>query len=299
MRSTSVSTLLLIVSAVGVQGQDEPHGSEAAKTMGPAAFMWPPDREWGAAQDNTAPCGSTAGVTNRTDFPLVNGQVALVMQDDSYYVQVGIAYNNDPRTMEDFQVVIDDARLTELDPGHSCFPVPDPPSGTVAGSNATLQIRYTSDFETDRNETFYACSDIRYVLTTDFNYQVPCFNASVDDFDVPAATATPSGGNAASATSSPTGAAVSAQTSTAAVSGGGSGVSGGAIAGIVVGAIAGVALIAGALFLWRRKQQKKRIAMIAQSSRHVAWDGSGENRKQSSSSKDTDTSIQLRNLDGK
>lgn len=41
-----------------------------ATDMGPAAFLWPPDRAWGAAQDNTAPCGSSAGVTNRTEFPL-------------------------------------------------------------------------------------------------------------------------------------------------------------------------------------------------------------------------------------
>ena len=41
-----------------------------ASDMGPAAFLWPPDRAWGAAQDNTAPCGSSAGVTNRTEFPL-------------------------------------------------------------------------------------------------------------------------------------------------------------------------------------------------------------------------------------
>ena len=48
--------------------------STAAKTtaedMGPAAFMWPADRVWSAAADNTAPCGSVSGVTNRTAFPL-------------------------------------------------------------------------------------------------------------------------------------------------------------------------------------------------------------------------------------
>jgi hypothetical protein len=38
--------------------------------MGPAAFMWPADRVWSADADNTAPCGSTAGPGNRTDFPL-------------------------------------------------------------------------------------------------------------------------------------------------------------------------------------------------------------------------------------
>lgn len=61
--------LLLAVLSVVVLGQD--HGEEAALEMGPVAFMWPPDREWGAAQDNHAPCGSSAvaGV-NRTQFPL-------------------------------------------------------------------------------------------------------------------------------------------------------------------------------------------------------------------------------------
>lgn len=56
--------LLLLAAA------HEPHGSEAGKEMGPVAFMWPPDREWGAAQDNTPPCGSAASAGNRTDFPL-------------------------------------------------------------------------------------------------------------------------------------------------------------------------------------------------------------------------------------
>lgn len=47
------------------------HAAEtSADDMGPAAFMWPPDRVWSAAMDNTAPCGSVAGVTNRTDFPM-------------------------------------------------------------------------------------------------------------------------------------------------------------------------------------------------------------------------------------
>ena len=58
-------TLLLLASAVAAQ-----HGADYAQSMGPVAFMWPPDRVWGATQDNTAPCGSVAGVSNRTNFPL-------------------------------------------------------------------------------------------------------------------------------------------------------------------------------------------------------------------------------------
>lgn len=57
------STLLALVTLYASQVR-------GATDMGPAAFLWPPDRAWGAAQDNTAPCGSSAGVTNRTEFPL-------------------------------------------------------------------------------------------------------------------------------------------------------------------------------------------------------------------------------------
>ena len=49
----------------------EAHGEGLVGTeMGPVAFMWPSDRPWSATADNTAPCGSTAGVSNRTNFPL-------------------------------------------------------------------------------------------------------------------------------------------------------------------------------------------------------------------------------------
>jgi hypothetical protein len=61
----SYTALLALASLCASQVR----GAEATD-MGPAAFLWPPDRAWGAAQDNTAPCGSSAGVTNRTDFPL-------------------------------------------------------------------------------------------------------------------------------------------------------------------------------------------------------------------------------------
>lgn len=42
----------------------------SASDMGPVAFLWPPDRVWGEAADNTAPCGSVSGVENRTQFPI-------------------------------------------------------------------------------------------------------------------------------------------------------------------------------------------------------------------------------------
>lgn len=52
----------LAAAAVGVLATSE--------DMGPAAFMWPPDRVWNGQMDNTAPCGSVEDVTTRTNFPL-------------------------------------------------------------------------------------------------------------------------------------------------------------------------------------------------------------------------------------
>ncbi|RMZ84728.1 hypothetical protein DV737_g1058, partial [Chaetothyriales sp. CBS 132003] len=263
MKPTVLTPLLLaagLVSAQHESDQDEFPG------MGPVAFLWPPDREWGAAQDNTPPCGSAAGVTNRTDFPLTGGVVALVAQDESWLVQIAISHSNspssspphpvvailtktDPSSNSDFDTVTQSTRIPEIDEGHMCYPITSPGSDG-AGANATIQIRYTSDFDTDTNSTFYACADISYVANSQFIEEVPCFNATIDD-DNPTTTATSSASSGvASATSS----------SASAHSSGSSSLSGGAIAGIVVGVVCGVAIVLGALFfLWRRGQKYKRL----------------------------------------
>jgi hypothetical protein len=57
----------LVVLAIATAGRTM---AQEVSTMGPAAFLWPPDRAYSAAWDNTAPCGSSAGVENRTLFPL-------------------------------------------------------------------------------------------------------------------------------------------------------------------------------------------------------------------------------------
>lgn len=55
--------------ATRVRAQAHGEGDEGT-IMGPVAFLWPDDRSWGAAYDNTGPCGSASGVSNRTQFPL-------------------------------------------------------------------------------------------------------------------------------------------------------------------------------------------------------------------------------------
>lgn len=129
--------------------------------------------------------------------------------------------------------------------------MPNPPSNIAAGSNATLQIQYTAQFDTSQNQTFYACADITYVPLNEFTTNIPCFNVSTEDPDV---TSSKIGGPTGTATST-----AGASTGTAAVGSGDSGLSGGQIAGIVVGTVVGGALVFGALFfLWRRYRQRVR-----------------------------------------
>ncbi|KAE8153538.1 hypothetical protein BDV25DRAFT_136831 [Aspergillus avenaceus] len=260
----SLLPLVALTSAIGVWG----HGEEEAKKMGPVAFMWPPDRVWNEAYDNTAPCGSSSGPSNRTDFPLVNGQLALVIQDESWNVQVAVSHKSNPTSNNDFEPFIESSRIADIEPGHECYPVPNPSADIEQGMNATFQIKYTSDFDTDKNETYYACADVTYVPASIFTYQVPCFNVTVDEFT--AATTTATAGPTATADSSSS-KDNSAKDDSAESKSSSSGLSGGAIAGIVVGCVAAVIILALA-FGYRRLLQKYRSLRQKASVRNVDWE---------------------------
>ncbi|KAK0727791.1 hypothetical protein B0T26DRAFT_822436, partial [Lasiosphaeria miniovina] len=258
--------LLAIAAAVGAQA--------TSSDQGPAAFMWPPDRVWSGQMDNTAPCGSVDGATTRTEFPLTDGKVALVAQDDSYRAFLAVSFKNDPQTNADFDYFLNVAPIAELDPGHTCLSVPGPPADTAPGANATIQIRYTADFDRPENQTFYACADITYVRAADFKAQVPCFNAT-DDQDVPAPTTTgipsslPGHGDSGPPLVTPGATPTPAQASS---SSGGVTLSSGAIAGAVVGAVAGVVLVVAlALLFYRERQKKLRLEHQRDSARGVPW----------------------------
>lgn len=66
----AVAKLATSVGLIARLALAQDHGDDASREMGPVAFMWPPDRLWGADFDNHAPCGSAASVSNRTVFPL-------------------------------------------------------------------------------------------------------------------------------------------------------------------------------------------------------------------------------------
>lgn len=88
------STLSLLAGLTALaNAQTHGEGAEGSE-MGPVAFMWPPDRIWDASHDNTAPCGSAAGPSNRSSFPLSQGSVALSIADDAYFVAFRLAVGN-------------------------------------------------------------------------------------------------------------------------------------------------------------------------------------------------------------
>ncbi|KAI1951269.1 hypothetical protein LOZ57_001824 [Ophidiomyces ophidiicola] len=250
--------LAVMTAKVPFATAQKAHGEEASKKMGPVAFMWPPDREWGAAHDNTAPCGSHQGVTNRTDFPLINGAIALVIQDNSSNIHISVSYKDEPRSSDDFVALPEPKQIDKLDPGHGCYPLPPPPRDIEDGSNATIQLKYLSEFDSNRTETFYACADIRYVSASKFKTQVPCFNATKGEFGghpkaKPSGTPSPSNPSPASKAAN--------------------GLSDGAIAGITLGVVGGLALFVMAILGYRRYEQKRRIRLTDASIRKVNWGG--------------------------
>lgn len=95
MRLFVTSIFALLFSFVVAQDETPTHGEgEEGSSMGPVAFLWPPDRAWSATSDNTPPCGSSEGPSNRTLFPLSQGSVALSIADDAWKVAFRLAVSN-------------------------------------------------------------------------------------------------------------------------------------------------------------------------------------------------------------
>ncbi|KAF2169143.1 hypothetical protein M409DRAFT_20369 [Zasmidium cellare ATCC 36951] len=234
----------LLIGTVLLQGLVAAHGdSHSSSEMGPAAFMWPEDRPWSADADNTPPCGSSSGVGERTEFPLTNGRLALVTQDDTRAVHVGVSYDNDPQSITDFEIFYGPQAVGGLDIGHTCITAPDPPTNISAGSNATFMFFYLSE-DTNSKEAFYACTDITYVETTAFAERIPCFNATREepgvstDAAVDVITTAPDGSDPHPDEDH--------------------GLSRGTIAGAVVGSVLGALAIAALAFLLFRRSKKSK-----------------------------------------
>ncbi|EMR71354.1 gpi anchored protein [Eutypa lata UCREL1] len=261
MKFNKLSYVAALAGGRLVMADEEVHGQGAEGTeMGPVAFLWPADRPWSASSDNVAPCGSSSGVSNRTSFPLSQGSVALSIADDAWSVAFSIAYDNDPTDQSDFsqQVV---SNVTAIEPGHQCYKVADIPDTVESGTNATIQLEYWSNMDNElggRNQSFFACADITFVEATSFDIQVPCFNVTSSDFNLPESSSTAS----ATAVPSATGGAATTESTSASDSSSsssndfGSGLSSGAKAGVAVGVIVvSLAIVGGIAFVVLRRRR--------------------------------------------
>ncbi|KAK8091860.1 hypothetical protein PG997_002221 [Apiospora hydei] len=258
MYSATVLTVLASSYIQRVMSQ-QVHGQGAEGTeMGPVAFLWPNDRPWSAAADNISPCGSASGVTNRTIFPLSQGEVALSIADEAYQVAFKIAYDNgkSPRNAYDYtsdfgqQVV---SNVTQIEPGHQCYKIAPIPESVKAGSNATIQLEYwASDVkgQDGSKQSFFACADVTFVEAKDFTLSAPCFNVTASDFSLAGPSGTPQPKTPADEGGAST-------TASAAHSAGG-GLTTGEKAGIAVGTIVGSFAVVGILaFMLLRKKRSQ------------------------------------------
>ncbi|KAK7960633.1 hypothetical protein PG996_011277 [Apiospora saccharicola] len=250
------------------------HGQGAEGTeMGPVAFLWPSDRPWSAAADNVSPCGSASGVTNRTIFPLSQGEVALSIADEAYQVAFKIAYDNEPHAQSDFsqQVV---SNVTEIEPGHQCYKIATVPDSVKAGSNATIQLEYWASDAKEQDgakQSFFACADVTFVEPKDFTLNVPCFNVTTSDFNP----GTPQ-------PETPTN--VGGASSPAAVASSAGGLTTGDKAGIAVGTIVGCFAVVGILaFSLLRKKRTQAADDVESPSSHAAQKGANDAMSERSS----------------
>jgi len=208
----------------------------------------------------------------------------------------------DPLSNDDFETIIDAEHFREIDPGHTCVPVEDAPSSVNPGDLATLQVKYIADFDSSNNQTFYACADIVLVELANFNIEVPCFNATEpeddegagpgwdyhDDDDDEDEDKDEEPSSSPSADADPSNDEEDEGKKNA---GGGGGLSGGAIAGIVVGVVAGLGLLGAGLLIYRRKQQRLQKLRQQNTSRGVEWSQQGAGKGSVSSS-----SVRMQNL---
>ena len=137
------------------------------------------------------------------------------------------------------------------DIGHTCIWTPDPPANVSAGSNATFQVFYLG--EDNSQEVYYACTDITYVDAITFHEDIPCFNATRSE------PGTPSVDQAVNVTTTlPNGTDPHPDLDSK------DGLSGPEVAGVVIGPLLAVGLLVGfVFFLWRRKKQS-RVTSIQQ-----------------------------------
>lgn len=177
----SAASIASVVALASFSSAQE-HGGVFAQSMGPVAFLWPQDRPWADDNDNTGPCGAGASsaTSNRTNFPLTGGHIALVAKDEAWDLRVRISYQNNPTSEDDFEDIFHGNISAESDRGHACYTFPDIPSNVRDGSNGTIQLEYNA-IDGTQNISHYVCADVFFVERNKFQntgFSAMCFNTT-------------------------------------------------------------------------------------------------------------------------
>jgi hypothetical protein len=160
----------------------------------------------------------------------------------------------------DFADISGPGPVGDLDSGHTCIAVPDPPSDVTDGSNATFRFRYQASPEEvgGRTEDYCTCADVTFVAVEAFTKSIPCFNVTEEepristDPDVNV-TLTSSGSESSTSDSlSASEVASNVANATDIDEGGSGGLSKGGIAGVIIGCVAAVAPITASVVLFIR-----------------------------------------------
>ncbi|ADV20907.1 cytokine inducing-glycoprotein, putative [Cryptococcus gattii WM276] len=135
----------------------------------PVAFAFPPPRGFSASRAADTPCGGFDPV-NRTDYPMSNGEIALVQRTEAANVNILWTKEPDPKMFHSFSTY--SSSILEVGPGHFCQGAPDFSSlGFSEGDNATLLVIYQLP---GSGVYYYQCADVSLVsaanFTTDVHY---------------------------------------------------------------------------------------------------------------------------------
>ena len=174
----------------------------------------------------------------------------------------------------DFADISGPGPVGNLDIGHSCLPVPDPPSDVTEGSNATFRLWYEASPEEEggRTEDYYACTDVIFVAVQAFTESIPCFNVTEEEprisTDPNVNVTLTSSGSESSTSDSLTASEVASHVADATDvdEGMSRGLSKAGIAGVVIGYVAVVALIIASIIFfirYRRANSEARRAKEA------------------------------------
>ncbi|PTB69498.1 hypothetical protein BBK36DRAFT_1110677 [Trichoderma citrinoviride] len=112
--------------------------------------------------ERLAPCGSPLGSGERVVLPTKSARVAFFAERD-VGLNLAISYSQDPAFQEDFESLKYSiaAGPVDLVSGITCIILGTPIPGAAHGRNATLQLKYLSNYDSPNHYRYrYSCADI-------------------------------------------------------------------------------------------------------------------------------------------